>query len=323
MNPITNNGVMKIFAGSSHPELAEEISTYLNCELGKIKLSLFSCGEIYARFVENIRGMEVFIVQTTTEHINRTMMELLVMIDAARRASAKNIHVVLPHFPYSRQDKKSASREPISARLIANLLETAGADRVITIDLHADQIQGFFNIPVDHMAALPLFTKYFKNKNVFGENVVIVAPDTGRAKAAKKFSDRLGNGTELAIIHKQRDPFKHNQSESLHLIGNVKDKIAILYDDIVDTGGSVINGLETLKKNGVKEVYLAATHPIFSGPAIERLSKADFKEVVVTNSVPIPKEKRWPNLKIISSSPLLGEAIKRIHENSSISELFD
>jgi len=314
---------MKIFAGSSHPELAQEISTYLNCELGKIKLSIFSCGELYARFLENIRGMEIFIVQTTTEHINRTMMELLIMIDAARRASAKNIHVVLPHFPYSRQDKKSASREPISGRLIANLLETAGADRIITMDLHADQIQGFFNIPVDHMSALPLFDRYFRNKNVFGKDVVVVAPDTGRAKAAKKFSDRLGGGTDLAIIHKQRDPNKHNASESLQLIGDVEGKIAILYDDIVDTGGSVINGLETLKKHKAKEVYLAATHPIFSGPAYERLSKADFKEVVVTNSVPIAKDKRWPTLKIISSAPLLGEAINRIHENSSISELFD
>ena len=197
------------------------------------------------------------------------------------------------------------------------------SDLIITIDLHADQIQGFFNIPVDHMAAIPLFDKYFKNNKVFGPNVVVVAPDTGRAKAAKKFSDRLGAGTDLAIIHKQRDPEKHNQSESLHLIGDVAGKTAILYDDIVDTGGSVINGLETLKKYKAKEVYLAATHPIFSGPAIEKLSKADFKEVVVTNSVPIPREKRWANLKVISSAPLLGEAIKRIHENASISELFD
>ncbi|MFC1517289.1 ribose-phosphate diphosphokinase [Candidatus Margulisiibacteriota bacterium] len=319
----SNNGKMKVFSGFSHPKLAEEIATYIGTDLGKVKLSKFSCGETYARILDNIRGVEVFIIQTTTKNVNDNIMELLIMIDAARRASAKKIHAVIPHFPYSRQDKKSASREPVSSRLVADLLEVTGVDRVITMDLHADQIQGFFKVPVDHMSALPLFDVYFKNKKLFGKNVVVVAPDTGRAKAAKKFADRLGSGTEIAIIHKHRDPNKHNKSETLHLIGDVKDKITILYDDIVDTGGSVINGLEVIKKNKAKEVYLAATHAVFSGPAIERLKQADFTEIVVTDTVPLAKEKRWKNLKVISSAPLLGEAIKRIHENTSISELFD
>lgn len=319
----SNNGKMKVFAGFSHPKLSEEIATYLGLDLGRVKLSKFSCGETYARILENIRGVEVFIIQTATKNVNDNIMELLIMIDACRRASAKKIHAVIPHFPYSRQDKKSASREPISSRLVADLLETTGVDRVITMDLHADQVQGFFKVPVDHMTSLPLFETYFKNKKVFGKNVVIVAPDTGRAKAAKKFADRLGSGTEIAIIHKHRDPNKHNESETMHLIGEVEGKIAILYDDIVDTGGSMINALNVLQKNKAKEVYMAATHAVFSGPAIERLSKADFKEVVVTNTVPFDKKKAWKSLKIITAAPLLGEAVKRIHENSSISELFD
>lgn len=315
-----NHGDLRVFPLSSHPEMANKISKYLKIEKGNIKLSTFSCGELYTRILENIRGDDVYIVQTCTENVNNDVMELLIAIDSVKRASAKSISAIMPHFPYSRQDKKSDSREPITARLIANLLEAAGADRVITMDLHADQIQGFFNIPVDHLTSLPLFVSTFKE--IIGNNneeFVIVSPDTGRAKAAKKFADLLGVG--LAIIHKNRP--NHNVSEVMHVIGDVKDKYCILYDDIVDTGGSILNAFNALKEHGAKGSYLAATHPVFSGPAIERLNSCNFKAIVVINTIPLPPKKQPNNLKIIDSSDLFAEVVKRNHENASISELYE
>ncbi len=246
------HGKLKVFGLSSHTELAQEVASYLGIKLGKIKTSTFSCGENYVRIKENVRGDHVYIIQTATQDVNNTFMELLIAIDAFKKASAKSINVIIPHYPYSRQDKKSESREPITARLVANLLETAGVNRVITMDLHADQIQGFFNVPVDHLMGLPLFANYFDNKFDNKENLVIVAPDTGRAKAAKKFADKIG--AELAIIHKNRQ--KHNESEVVHLIGDVKGKSVVIYDDIVDTGGSVVNARKALEANGATEFYL-------------------------------------------------------------------
>ncbi|MDD5455475.1 MAG: ribose-phosphate pyrophosphokinase [Candidatus Margulisbacteria bacterium] len=309
---------MKIFSGSSHPKLGDEIAQYLGISLGDIKFFRFSCGEIFTKINESIRGVNVFYIQTASDNVNDNLMELFITIDAIRRASARTISVVIPHFGYARQDKKSSPREPISAKLMANLITTAGATRVITMDLHADQIQGYFDIPVDHITALPLFVRYFENKKL--NNVVVVAPDTGRAKTAKKFADRIK--AELAILHKTRP--EHNKAEIMHVVGDVKDKTVILFDDMVDTGGSVTQGLDALRKNGCnQEMYLAATHAVFSGPAIERLSNAGFKEVVVTNTIPIPKEKKFPGLKILSTAPLFAEAISRNHNNLSISEIFN
>ncbi|OGI10690.1 MAG: ribose-phosphate pyrophosphokinase [Candidatus Margulisbacteria bacterium GWF2_35_9] len=310
--------MMKLFCGSSHPKLGSEIAQYLGIELGKMKFSRFSCGEIFTSIEESIRGMNAFLIQTAGNNVNEDLMELFIAIDSLKRASARTISVVIPHFGYARQDKKAGPREPISAKLMANLITTAGATRVITMDLHADQIQGYFDIPVDHMTSLPLFVRYFENKKL--TNMVVVAPDTGRAKTAKKFADRIG--AELAILHKTRPA--HNKAEIMHVVGDVKDKTVLLFDDMVDTGGSVTQGIEMLKKHGCNpEMYLAATHAVFSGPAIERLSSAGFKEVVVTNTIPLPKEKRFKGLKILSTAPLFAEAIARNHNNLSISEIFE
>ncbi len=307
-----------VFSGSSHKELGEKIAAHLGIKLNAIKLSRFSGGENYVRILDNIRGHSAVIIQTCTDHVNDDLMELFIVIDAMKRASAKSITVVMPHFGYARQDRKAASREPISARLVANLLEMAGADRVVTMDLHSDQIQGFFNIPVDTLTSLPLFVNYFKDKNL--KNIVVVAPDTGRAKVAKKLADRLG--ADLAILHKVRA--EHHQSAVTHVVGDVKGKTVIITDDMIDTAGTITNGVAALKAEGCnKDIYVVATHGILSGPAVERMSKAGFAEVIFTDSVPIPKEKQFPGLKILSSAELLAEAIKRNFEHKSISSLFD
>lgn len=308
---------MRLFTGSSHPELGKEVAAFLGVDQGHILLSKFSCGETYARIEESIRGREAYVIQTISDHVNDDLMELFMIMDALKRASASTIHVVIPYFGYARQDKKSLPREPISARLIADLLSAIGFDRLITIDLHADQIQGFFSRPVDHLTAKPLFIDYFAKKQL--QNLVVVAPDAGRAKFAKKIADKLH--ADLAFMHKTRP--QHNVAEIVHIVGNVKDKTILLVDDMIDTAGSVTSGLATLKKCGCKdEIYLATTHPVFSGPAIERLSTAGFREVVVTNTIPIPKEKHFQGLTVLSVAPLIGEAIRRNYEKQSISSLY-
>ncbi len=308
---------MRFFCGSSHMGLGKAIASELGIDPGKISLSRFSCGETYARIEESIRGYEIYLLQTAGANINDDYMELFVIMDALRRSSAKAIHVIVPHFGYARQDKKSLPREPITSRLMADLLSAIGLDRLITIDLHADQIQGFFTQPVDHLTALPLFVEYFSKKNL--ENLVVVAPDAGRAKFAKKLGDRLG--AELAIMHKTRP--SHNVAEIVNVVGNVKNKTVLLVDDMVDTGGSVTSGLATLRKYGCnEEIYLATTHPVFSGPAIERLESAGFKEVVVTDTIDIPIHKRFKGLTVLSTAPMLAEAIKRNYEKRSISSLY-
>lgn len=312
-----NNSLM-LFSGTSNPKLASDIADYLGMKLGDIKLSRFPSGENYARVNENVRGRSVFVVQTGTSSINEDLMELFIIIDAMKRASAKSVTAVIPHMPYARQDRKAASREPISARLIADLLTVSGVNRVITMDLHSDQIQGFFSIPVDHLTALPLFANYIKSKNL--KDPVIVAPDTGRAKTSKRFADRIE--APLAIMHKQRP--EHSKSEVTHVVGDVKGRTVIIMDDMIDTAGTATSGVKALLELGAeKDVYLMATHPILSGPAVERINKAGIKEVIVTDSIPIPKEKQFPALKVISVAPLLGEAIKRAYDNLSISSLFD
>jgi len=312
------NSELRVFYGTSHPELGEKIVKYLGLIPGEIKISRFSGGEIYARVTENIRGASCVIIQTCTEKVNENLMELFIVIDAMKRASAQSITAVIPHFGYARQDRKAASREPISARLIANLLETAGASRVVTMDLHSDQIQGFFNIPVDTLTAMPLFASYLKSKKL--KDAVVVAPDVGRVKVAKKLADRIG--AQIAILHKVRE--EHQKAEITHVVGEVKNKTVILTDDMIDTAGTITRGVEALRKEGCNpDIYVVATHGIFSNQAVERMVKANFTEVVVTDSLPISAEKQFKGLKILSAAELLGEAIRRNYENQSISSLFD
>ena len=307
-----------LFSGSSHPELAKEIAKILNIDLGNIQHSKFSSGELYVKVNETIRGKDIYVVQSASENINDDYMELFLLLDTFKRASAKSVNVILPYYGYARQDKKSEPREPISARLIADLLLTVGLDRLITVDLHADQIQGFLNKPVDHLTAMPLFVDYFKHKNL--TNLVVVAPDTGRAKFAKKLGDKLG--ADLAVIHKSRPD--HNVSEVVNIIGDVKNKTVLLIDDMVDTGGSITSGLEALRLYGChSDVYLACTHAVFSGTCVERLKKANFKEVVVTDTLPLPAYKRFEALSTVSIAPLIAEVVKRNVEKRSISSLFD
>jgi ribose-phosphate pyrophosphokinase len=309
---------IKLFSGSSHPELAQGIADALGIQLGEIKRSKFQCNENYVKIDETIRGMDTYIVQTASSSVNDDLIELFLIMDTLKRASASSINIIMPHFAYGRQDKKSAPREPISARLIADLLQAVKIDRLITMDLHADQIQGFFNIPVDHLTAMPLFIDYFKEKNL--DNLVVVAPDTGRAKFAKKLGDKLG--AKLAIMHKTRPD--HNVAEIMHLVGDVKDKTVLLVDDMVDTAGSITSGLDKLREFGCKDdIYLATTHGIFSGPAVERLKGANFKEIIATDTVPIPQHKQLDNLTVLSTAPFLAEVIKRNVSHESISTLFD
>lgn len=309
---------MRIFSGSSHPLLAKSIAEQLDIELAVARLSHFSCNESYVRIEETIRGYDTYIIQTIGEHPNDDYMELFIMMDALRRASAASINVVIPHFGYARQDKKSLPREPISARMIADLLSAVGLNRIICMDLHADQIQGYFSTPVDHLTAMPLFIDYFSKKKL--GNLVVVAPDAGRAKFAKRLSDKLH--ADLAFLHKTRP--NHNVAEIVNMVGDVKDKTVLMIDDMIDTAGSVTSGLATLRKYGCNpDIYLAATHAVFSGPAIDRLSNAGFKEVVVTDTINISKQKQFKQLVILSTAPLLAEVIKRNYNRQSISSLFN
>ena len=307
-----------IFSGSSHPELATSIAEGAKKELGKIQLTEFSCGEKYVSLEETVRGKEVFLVQTCRDqHVNNDLMELFLMINTVKQSFGTKVHVIIPHLGYARQDKVHAPREPISAKLIADLIVTSGADHVITFQLHADQTQAFFDVPVDNVMVHKLFAEHFKKKNL--KDVTVVSPDAGGAKNAKKFADYLG--ASLAILHKSRPA--HNQAVTTHVVGEVEGRTCIIYDDMIDTGGSVIAAQEALLKAGAnKEIYLAATHPIFSGPAQERLSKANFKEVVVTNSLPISEEKEFAGLVQINLGPLIGSIIQSIAEDKSVSSLF-
>lgn len=308
----------KLFGGSSHPELSNSIATALGMQLGCMTYSKFQCNESYVKIDETIRGMDTYIVQTASHSINDDLMELFLIMDTLKRASANSINIIMPHFGYARQDKKSSPREPITARLIADLLQAVNIDRLITMDLHADQIQGFFDVPVDHLTAMPLFIDYFSKKNL--KNLVVVAPDTGRAKFAKKLGDSLG--ADLAIMHKTRP--EHNIAEMVHLVGDVTDKTVLLVDDMVDTAGSITSGLKMLREFGCNDnIYLATTHGLFSGPAIERLKQANFKEIIVTDTVPIPPHKQLENLTILSTAPLLAEVIRRNVNHESISTLFN
>ncbi len=311
---------LAVFSGSTNPKLAEAIAQSLGVSLGNVKLEKFANGEIYARYLQSVRGADVFIVQSVAgASVNDALMETLIMVDAARRASARTITAVIAHYGYARQDRKAAAREPITAKLVANLLETSGVTRVMTIDLHQGQIQGFFDIPVDHLTALPIMADYFKSKNIDRSKLCVVSPDVGRAKAAKKLSDMMG--ADLAIMHKGRPG--HNRAEITALIGDVSGKICILNDDMIDTGGSVVAAVDTLKARGAEEVYVCATHPVFSGPGLERMANLDVKEVVVCDTIPVPLEYQTGKIKVISVAPLFARAINNVYSNGSVSELFD
>lgn len=307
---------LKIFWGNANRPLAEAIAGHLGIRGGGAEVSRFSNGEIKVLINENVRGRDVYVIQPTSQPANETLMELLIMIDALRRASAKRITAVLPFYGYARQDRKTRGREPITAKLVANLITVAGAGRVLTIDLHAGQIQGFFDIPVDNLSGVPILADYFRRKEL--EDLIVVSPDPGGVTRARDMADRLG--VPLAIIDKRRP--EPNVAVVMNIIGDVKGKRVILVDDIIDTAGTIAQGAEALLEKGAKEVYACATHGVFSGAAQERLSKAPIEEVVVTNTVPIRDDFNLDKLRVLSVAPLVAEAIHRIHKNKSVSKLF-
>lgn len=308
---------LKIFSGNANPQLTEEIALYLGVPVGAAKVTRFSDGEIQVKINESVRGADVFIVQPTSQPVNEHLMELLVMVDAARRASARRITAVLPYYGYARQDRKTRARDPITAKLVANLITASGARRVITMDLHAGQIQGFFDIPVDHLPGVPILAQYFLQNKI--KNVVVVSPDLGGVTRARDLAERIG--APIAIIDKRRP--EPNAVEVMNIIGAIQDKNVIMIDDIIDTAGTITHGAEALKKWGAKDIYICCTHAVLSGPALSRLANSSIKEVLLTNTIPLPPDKIQPNMKILSVAPLLGEAIIRIHEDLSVSKLFD
>ncbi len=313
---------VKIFSGNSNLELANGISEALNIPLGKASVKRFSDGEVNVEINESVRGKRVFIIQSTCKPANENIMELLIMIDAFKRASAYSITAVIPYYGYARQDRKVAPRAPISAKLVSDLLQVAGIDRLLTVDLHAGQIQGFFDIPVDHLYALPVMIDYIKS-NILDKNneeLVIVSPDAGGVERARAYAKKINAG--LAIVDKRRD--KPNQSKALHVIGDVTNKIAVIVDDIVDTAGTLCNSSDALLSNGAKKVYACITHPVLSGPAIERLNNSSLEKLIVTNTIPLSEEgKNSSKIKVLSVASLLAEAIKRIYHDDSVSSLFD
>lgn len=308
---------LRIFAGNANPELANEIAAHLGVKVGEAFVGHFNNGEIQVIVDESVRGKEVFIVQPTSFPVNENLMELLIMVDAFKRASARHVTAVIPYYGYARQDRKTRGREPISAKLIANLLTTAGVSRVITMDLHAGQIQGFFDIPVDHLPGVPILAEYIASKKL--DDLVVVSPDLGGVTRARQLADRLQ--APIAIIEKRRPA--PGVAEVMNTIGSVEGKTAIIVDDIVDTAGSLVEGAKALGRLGAKEVYACCTHPVLTNPAIERISNSNIKELIVTNTIPLPPEKQIPKIKSLSVAPLLSEAIVRIFGELSVSKLFD
>jgi len=308
---------LKIFSGNAHRQLAEEITAHLNIPLSEAELRKFSDGEIFVEIKENVRGADVYIIQPTCTPVNDHLMELVIMVDALRRASARRITAVVPYYGYARQDRKNAPRVPISAKVVAEMFMVVGVRRVLCMDLHAGQIQGFFNIPVDHLYAAPVILKYITEN--FDDDVIMVSPDAGGVERTRAFAKRLNSG--LAIIDKRRD--KPNECEAMHVVGDVRGKTAILMDDMVDTAGTLCAGAKTLLENGAKEVHACCSHPVLSGPAIERINNSELKSLVVTNSIPLRGDAlKCEKIVVLSVSKLLAEAINRIHNEDSVSSLF-
>ncbi|MBD2138007.1 ribose-phosphate pyrophosphokinase [Anabaena sp. FACHB-1237] len=314
---IPENNRLRLFSGSANITLSQEVARYLGIDLGPMIRKRFADGELYVQVQESIRGCDVYLIQPSCKPVNDHLMELLIMIDACRRASARQITAVIPYYGYARADRKTAGRESITAKLVANLIAQAGASRVLAMDLHAAQIQGYFDIPFDHVYGSPVILDYLATKNL--QDIVVVSPDVGGVARARAFAKKL-NDAPLAIIDKRRQA--HNVAEVLNVIGDVRGKTAILVDDMIDTGGTIAEGAKLLRQEGASQVYACATHAVFSPPAIERLSTGVFEEVIVTNTIPIPEKNHFPQLVTLSVANLLGEAIWRIHEDSSLSSLF-
>lgn len=309
---------IKLFTGRSNPKLAGEIAKYLGTSIAPMIVKNFADGEIYVQVQESIRGDDVFVIQPLCNPVNENLVELLIIIDAFKRASAKTITAVIPYYGYARQDRKTSGREAITAKLVADVLTTAGADRILAMDLHTGQIQGFFNILVDHIFATPVLVDYIKGLNLPASDIVAVSPDTGGVPRTRYFAKEIN--CSLAIIDKRRD--RHNEAIASHVIGDVKDKICIMFDDIIDTAGTICEAARVLKENGAKDVYVCAAHPVFSGPALTRLENAPIKEIIVTNTIPLDIDNLPAKIKQLSVAPLLGEAISRIHDDESVSSLF-
>ncbi|NMF84391.1 ribose-phosphate pyrophosphokinase [Nodosilinea sp. P-1105] len=312
-----DNSRLKLFSGSANVDLAREVARYLGLDLGPMVRKRFADGELYIQIQESIRGCDVYLIQPTCHPVNDHLMELLIMVDACRRASARQITAVLPYYGYARADRKTAGRESITAKLVANLMAKAGASRVLAIDLHSAQIQGYFDIPCDHVYGSPVLIDYIASKNL--EDLVIVSPDVGGVARARAFAKKL-NDAPLAIIDKRRQA--HNVAEVMNVIGDVQGKTAVLVDDMIDTAGTICEGARLLKQEGARQVYACATHPVFSPPAVERLSAGLFEEVIVTNTIPMTAARQFKQLTVLSMANLLGEAIWRIHEESSVSSMF-
>jgi ribose-phosphate pyrophosphokinase len=319
---ITTTGEKKLllFSGRAYPELSSEIAGGLGIEPTPTTLSDFPNGEIFVRFLESVRGSDAFVLQSHTAPINKWIMEQLIMVDALKRASAKRITVVIPFFGYARQDKKSRGREPISARLMADLFATAGADRLMAVDLHTAQIQGFFDGPVDHLFALPILASYIEERLEMSQ-VTVVAPDAGRVRVCERWTDRLG--CPLAIIHKRRDPDATSKVKVLEVVGRVKGRTCIIVDDMIDTGSTIVNAAEALFEQGATQVIVTATHGVLSGPAVDALKNSRISEVIVTNTLPIPAEKRFDKLTVLSIAPLIARAINEVFSDGSVTSLFD
>ena len=315
-----NEKTLMLFSGRAYPELAAEVASLMEVEIVPTRAISYANSEIYVRFEESVRGSDAYVIQSHTAPVNEWLMEQLIMVDALKRASAKRITVVAPFYPYARQDKKHRGREPISARLVADLFKTAGANRLMSVDLHAAQIQGFFDGPVDHLWALPVLADYVK-ANYDTSEMTVVSPDAGRVRLADMWSDRLS--LPLAIIHKRRDPDVANQVAVHEVVGDVAGKVCLLVYDMIDTAGTICQAAEALVARGAKKVIAAATHPVLSGPAIERLKASAFEEVIVTNTLPLPPERRFDQLTVLSIAPLIARAIHEVFEDGSVTSLFD
>ncbi|GAA2524242.1 ribose-phosphate diphosphokinase [Pilimelia columellifera] len=315
-----NRKSLMLFSGRAYPELAREIGEVLGVAPTPTDAYEFANGEIFVRYQESVRGSDAFVVQSITHGVNTWLMETMIMVDALKRGSAKRITVVLPFYPYARQDKKHRGREPISARLVADLLKTAGANRILTVDLHTAQIQGFFDGPVDHLFAMETLASYVEGKYA-GRQLTVVAPDSGRVRVAERWTDRLG-GCPMAFIHKTRDPLKPNQVVANRVVGDVEGRVCLIVDDMIDTGGTITKAADILFESGVEDVIIAATHAIHSDPATERLKNSRVSEIIVTNTLPLPSEKRLDKLTVLSISPLLARAIREVFDDGSVTTLF-
>ncbi|XP_020227162.1 ribose-phosphate pyrophosphokinase 1 [Cajanus cajan] len=316
---VRNSNRLKLFSGTANPALSQEIARYMGLELGKISIKRFADGEIYVQLQESVRGCNVYLIQPTCPPANENLMELKIMIDACRRASAKNITAVIPYFGYARADRKTQGRESIAAKLVANLITKAGADRVLACDLHSGQSMGYFDIPVDHVHCQPVILDYLASKTISSSDLVVVSPDVGGVARARAFAKKLSDAP-LAIVDKRRHG--HNVAEVMNLIGDVKGKVAVMVDDMIDTAGTIAKGAALLHEEGAREVYACCTHAVFSPPAIERLSGGLFQEVIITNTIPVAEKNYFPQLTILTVANLLGETIWRIHDDSSVSSIF-